>query len=39
MKMVLDGSSREDIAKHLSANYELADTGDLLDAVFERAGK
>ena len=39
MKMALDGSSREDIAKHLAANYELADTGQLLDAVFERAGK
>jgi len=39
MKMVLDGSSREDIAKHLSANYKLADTDELLDAVFERAGK
>jgi cell division septum initiation protein DivIVA len=39
MKMALDGSSREEIAKHLSANYELADTDGLLDAVFERAGK
>ncbi len=39
MKMVLDGSSREDIAKHLAANYELSDTDELLDAVFERAGK
>jgi DivIVA domain-containing protein len=39
MKMALDGSSREEIAKHLSANYELADSGELLDAVFERAGK
>jgi predicted RNA-binding protein associated with RNAse of E/G family len=37
--MALDGSSREDIAKHLSGNYELADTDELLDAVFERAGK
>ncbi len=39
MKMALDGSSREDIAKHLGANYELDDTDELLDAVFERAGK
>jgi DivIVA domain-containing protein len=39
MKMVLDGSSRDDIAKHLAANYELSDTDQLLDAVFERAGK
>jgi DivIVA domain-containing protein len=39
MKMALDGSSREEIAKHLEANYELADTDELLDAVFERAGK
>ena len=39
MKMALDGSSREDIAKHLAATYELADTDELLDAVFERAGK
>ncbi|MGH2981100.1 MAG: DivIVA domain-containing protein [Solirubrobacterales bacterium] len=39
MKMALDGSSREDVAKHLAANYELADSGELLDAVFERVGK
>jgi DivIVA domain-containing protein len=39
MKMALDGSSRDDIAKHLGANYELSDTDELLDAVFERAGK
>lgn len=39
MKMALDGSPRKDVAKHLAANYELADTGELLDAVFERAGK
>ena len=39
MKMALDGSSRDDIAKHLAANYELSDTDQLLDAVFERAGK
>jgi DivIVA domain-containing protein len=39
MKMALDGSSRNDIAKHLAASYELSDTDELLDAVFERAGK
>lgn len=39
MKMALDGSSREDVEKHLAANYELADTDELVDAVFERAGK
>lgn len=39
MKMALDGSSREDVEKHLAANYEVADTGELLDQVFARAGK
>jgi len=39
MKMVLDGSSRKDVAKHLAANYELADTDEVVDAVFERAEK
>jgi DivIVA domain-containing protein len=39
MKMALDGSSREEIAKHLAENYELGNSGELLDAVFERAGK
>jgi DivIVA domain-containing protein len=39
MKMALDGSSRDEIARHLAANYELADADGLLDAVFERAGK
>jgi DivIVA domain-containing protein len=39
MKMALDGSSREEIAKHLAASYELGDSDELLDAVFERAGK
>jgi DivIVA domain-containing protein len=39
MKMALDGSSREEIAKHLAASYELGDSDELLDAVFERAGQ
>lgn len=39
MKMALDGSSREEVAKHLAAHYQLSDPDKLLDAVFERAGK
>jgi DivIVA domain-containing protein len=39
MKMALDGSSREEVAKHLAANYQLSDPDVLLDAVFERAGR
>jgi DivIVA domain-containing protein len=39
LKMALDGSSREEISKHLAASYELGDSDELLDAVFERAGK
>jgi DivIVA domain-containing protein len=38
MKMALDGSSRDEIAKHLAENYHLDDSGKLLDAVFERVG-
>ncbi len=39
MKMALDGSSRDEVAKHLSATYGLDDSGVILDAVFERVGK
>lgn len=39
MKMALEGSSRDEIAKHLAASYELGDSGELLDAVFERVAK
>jgi DivIVA domain-containing protein len=39
MKMALDGSSRDEVEEHLATNYELADTGELLDTVFARAGK
>jgi vacuolar-type H+-ATPase subunit H len=39
MKMALDGSSREEIASLLADKYELDDSGELLDTVFERAGK
>jgi outer membrane biosynthesis protein TonB len=39
MKMALDGSSREEVAAHLSAKYELNGSDELLDSVFERVGK
>jgi DivIVA domain-containing protein len=39
MKMALDGSSRDEVEKHLADSYELADAGKLLDEVFARAGK
>ena len=39
MKMALDGSSREEVAKRLESQYELADSGELLDSVFARVGK
>jgi DivIVA domain-containing protein len=39
MKMALDGSSRDEVAKHLAQKYELSDPGELLDQVFERARK
>ena len=39
LKMALDGSSRDEVAKHLAEKYELSDTGELLDQVFARAGK
>jgi hypothetical protein len=38
MKMALDGSSREEIAKHLADSYGLGESDELLDAVFERVG-
>jgi len=38
MKMALDGSSRAEVADHLSARYSLADPDRLIDAVFERVG-
>lgn len=31
MKMALDGSSRDEVAKHLAQKYELSDPGELLD--------
>jgi DivIVA domain-containing protein len=39
MKMALDGSSREEVARHLADKYHLGDSDELLDAVFERAGR
>lgn len=36
MKMALDGSSREEVAKHLAVQYELADADALLESVFAR---
>ena len=36
-KMALDGSSREEIAAHLAAHYEVADPEKLLDFAMERA--
>jgi DivIVA domain-containing protein len=38
MKMALDGSSREEVAARLAAQYDLADGDALLDSVFERVG-
>jgi vacuolar-type H+-ATPase subunit H len=39
MKMALDGSSREDIDRHLAEGYDLTDRDKLLDEVFEAVGK
>jgi outer membrane biosynthesis protein TonB len=36
-KMALDGSTREEIAAHIAANYEVADADALLDFVMARA--
>ena len=39
MKMALDGSSRDAVAKHLASTYGLDDSDGILDAVFERVGQ
>ncbi len=41
MKMALDGKSREEVASHLAASYDVngGDSSQLLDDVFARAGK
>jgi hypothetical protein len=37
LNMVLNGSSREDVARYLDENFDLEDPGELLDEVWERA--
>jgi hypothetical protein len=39
MKMALDGSSREEVERHLGESYGLGDASALLDDVFARAGR
>ena len=39
LNMVLDGASREDVARYLDENFELANPAALLDEVWARAGK
>ncbi len=39
LKMALDGSPREDTARYLSENFQLADPAGLLDEVYARAGR
>jgi hypothetical protein len=39
MKMALDGSSREEVERHLAESYGEGDRGELLDEIFSRVGK
>jgi hypothetical protein len=39
MNMALDGSSREDVQKHLASKFGIEDASKLLDDVFSRVGK
>jgi DivIVA domain-containing protein len=39
MKMALDGSSREEVRRHLTEAYGLAEADELLDDVFARVGR
>jgi outer membrane biosynthesis protein TonB len=39
MKMALDGSSRDEVDRHLAESYGPRDRSDLLDEVFSRVGK
>ena len=39
MKLVLEGTSREDARKRLAGEYEVADLDSLLDEVYAKAGK
>jgi hypothetical protein len=36
MKMALDGSTREEVERHLAESYGIGDRGELLDDVFSR---
>jgi hypothetical protein len=36
--MMLDGSSREEVARYLDENFDLEDPGEILDEVWSRAG-
>ena len=39
LKMALDGAPREDTARYLRENFELADPDALLDEVYAKAGR
>jgi hypothetical protein len=39
LNMALSGTPREETARYLAENFELADTEALLDDVYDRAGK
>ena len=39
LKMALDGASRDEVAQHLTSNYELSDSSQMVDDVFARAGR
>ena len=38
LNMMLDGSSREEVARYLDENFDLEDPGEILDEVWSRAG-
>ena len=37
LNMMLDGSSREEVARYLNENFDLEDPGELLDEVWSQA--
>jgi hypothetical protein len=39
LKMALDGTPRDETARYLSENFEIADAGALLDEVYAKAGR
>lgn len=39
LKMALDGASRDEVEQHLTENYELTDSSQMVDDVFARAGR